>query len=287
MSSLTDPQEKTLSFAYDPEGDLTEVKRPSGVTTTNAYDEAGRLAETTSKAEGGTTLEALKYGYDATGNVTSRLDSRLEQETTFSYDGLNRITESSDGTTYSYDGAGRMTGKENEAGKTSYEWDLLDHLAKAEGPSETAGYAYDGLERLSERKVGGNTPVVHYGDLTDLPTYDADGEGKTTTSYVQGAGGLVEQRSGEATSYPLADSHGAITAITEPTGTVESRQIYDPWGVQLSGPSLEMGYLGAWERRADPTTGLIQMGARSYSPSLGTLHDRGSGIREHGRRSTR
>lgn len=32
-----------------------------------------------------------------------------------------------------------------------------------------------------------------------------------------------------------------------------------------------MGYLGAWERPTDPTTGLIQMGARSYSPALGSF----------------
>jgi RHS repeat-associated protein len=164
-----------------------------------------------------------------------------------------------------------MTAKESEAGKTTYEWDLFDHLAKAEGPSETASYAYDALERLSERKVGGSTQVVHYGDLTDRPTYDANGEGKTMTSYVAGPRGLLEERSVEATSYPLADAHGDITAITGPTGSVESRQSYDPWGAQLSGPSQEMGYLGAYARRADPTTGLIQMGARSYSPSLGSF----------------
>jgi RHS repeat-associated protein len=32
-----------------------------------------------------------------------------------------------------------------------------------------------------------------------------------------------------------------------------------------------MGYLGAQERRADPGSGLIQMGERSYSPSLGNI----------------
>jgi RHS repeat-associated protein len=52
-------------------------------------------------------------------------------------------------------------------------------------------------------------------------------------------------------------------------GGMEARQSYDPWGVQLSGPSLEMGYLGAWERPTDPTSDLIQMGARTYDPSLG------------------
>jgi RHS repeat-associated protein len=307
LTSLTDPQSKALGFAYDPEGDLTEVKRPNGVTTANLYNDAGRLAETTSvEGEAPTTLESLKYGYDPAGNVTSKIDQRLEAETTYAYDALNRLTEfnppgegatsygydkagnrteaagttytynalnqlteASDGTTYSYDGAGRMTGAEASSEKTSYEWDPFDHLAKVEGPSESTSYAYDGLERLSERKGKAGTQVIHYGDLTDMSTYIANGEGKLTTSYVQGAHGLAEQRTGEATSYPLADAHGDVTAITGPAGGVESRQEYGPWGEQLSGPSLEMGYLGAWERPTDPTIGLIQMGARAYSPALG------------------
>jgi len=309
LTSLTDPQGKALGFAYDPEGDLTEVERPNDVNTTNVYNEAGRLAETTSvEGEPPTTLESLKYGYDPAGDVTSKLDQRLEQETTYAYDALNRLTEfnppgegsasygydkagnrteagstiysynalnqlteSSEGTTYSYDGAGRMTGKVNGSEETGYEWDLLDHLAKVEGPIETTSYAYDGLERLSERKDEAGTQVLHYGDLTDHPTYIANGEGKVTTSYVQGAHGLVEQRSGEATDYPLADGHGDITALSGPAGGVESRQEYGPWGEQLSGPNLEMGYLGAWERPTDPATGLIQMGARTYDPSLGSF----------------
>ena len=104
-----------------------------------------------------------------------------------------------------------------------------------------------------------------------MPTYLADAEGETTTSYVQGAGGLAEQREGEATSYPLIDGHGDVTAITEAGGGVESRQSYGPWGEVLEGPDLEMGYLGAWERPTDRTSGLVQMGARAYDPSLGSF----------------
>ena|GEM_PF-5215234 len=148
---------------------------------------------------------------------------------------------------------------------------MFDHLATVEGSGITASYAYDGLERLSERKGSGGTQVIHYGNLSDMPTYIANGEGETTTSYVQGAHGLVEQRSGEATDYPLADGHGNITAISGPAGGVESRQEYGPWGKKLSGPSLEMGNLGAWERPTDPATGLTRMGARTYDASLGTF----------------
>ena len=309
MTSLTDPQGKSLGFGYDPEGDLTEVTRPGGLTTTNLYDEAGRLAETSTKTtEPPAVLESLKYGYDVAGNVTSKLDQRLESETSYTYDALNRLaefnppgegsttyaydaagnrteaagttyafnalnqpTESSAGTTYSYDGAGRLSAEVNGSEETTYAWDPFDHLAKVEGPGGSATYSFDGLERLSERKLGEATKVFHYSDLGDMPTYTADGEGKTMTSYVQGPRGLVEQRSGEATSFPLLDAHGDVTAIANGTGEVESRQSFDPWGNQLSGPSIEMGYLGAWERPSDPTSGLIQMGARSYAPSLGSF----------------
>jgi RHS repeat-associated protein len=309
MTSLTDPQGKAFGFAYDPEGDLTEVTRPNGVTTTNAYNDAGRLAETSSKtAEPLAVLESLKYGYDAAGNMTSKVDQRLEAETSYVYDALNRLTEfnppgegsttygydvagnrtaagstaytfnalnqlteDSTGTAYSYDGAGRLTGEVSGSEETTFAWDPLDHLAKAETSSGTVTYAFDALERLSERKEGEPTRLFHYGNLGDMPTYLTDGEGKTATSYVQGADGLVEQRSGEAMSFPLLDGHGDVTAIASGAGEVESRQSFDPWGQQLSGPGLEMGYLGAWERPTDQASGLIQMGARSYASALGSF----------------
>ena len=307
LTSLTDPQGKESSFAYDAEGGLTEVKRPGGIVTTNVFDNAGRLSESTTKAgEPATVLEALEYAYDPAGNVVSRTDARLEQQTTFAYDALGRLTEfnppgegstaygydaasnrtsagattyiynalnqltgSSDGTTYSYDGAGRLIGKAKESEETTYSWDLFDHLASVESGAETASYAYDALGRLSERTSEAGTQIAHYGDLTDLPTYDTNGGGETTTAYVRGPRGLLSQRSGSSTSFPLADAHGDVTAIVGAAGEVASRQSYDPWGAQLSGPALEMGYLGAQQRRTDTGTGLIQMGVRSYSPSLG------------------
>jgi hypothetical protein len=118
---------------------------------------------------------------------------------------------------------------------------------------------------------GSSIQVTHYGDLTELPTYETDGKGEIITCFVRGAHGLAEQREGEATMYRLADTHGDITTITGPSGAVESHQTYDSWGAQLSGPSLEMGVLGAWERPTDPASGLIQMGARPYDPSPGSF----------------
>ncbi len=307
LTSLTDPQGKATSFAYDPEEDLKEVKRPNGVVTNNVYDDAGRLSEATSKDELGATLESLKYGYDPAGNVTSRYDARLKEETTFAYDplerltesnppgegadayaydpagnrteadgttyeynALNQLTESSDGTTYGYDGAGRLTSRTNGAKETTYTWDLFDHLASVESEAGSTSYAYDALGRLSQKASGPETQVTHYGDLSDLATSDANGKGETVASYVQGAKGLLEERTG-STAYPLANVHGDIVSVTNSGGAVESRQSFDPWGVRLSGPERAMGYLGSQERRGDPASGLIQMGERSYAPGLGAF----------------
>lgn len=154
---------------------------------------------------------------------------------------------------------------------TTYEWNALDELVGVDTGLQEVTYTYDALGRRAARSAPSGTQGAHYGDLTDVPILDTDSEGKATTSYVQGPQGLIEQRSGEATSFPLPDAHGDVTALLDAEGGVASRHSYDPWGVQLSGPSLEMGYLGAQQRRTDPATGLIQMGIRPYSPALASF----------------
>jgi RHS repeat-associated protein len=304
MIFLTDPQSKALDFDYDPEGNLTKVELPNGVIATNEYDNAGRLAETTS-AKGETTLEALEYEYDPHGNRIAQVD-RLSQETTYEYDALNRliefdppgegstsydydlagnrteagamtfsfnalnqVTSASNGTAYDYDNAGRLV--EVDPGETStvYGWSALDELMSVDAGAKEIDYAYDAFSRQVLRGDGSTVRPSHYGDLSDLPILDTDAEGEPTMSYVQGPEGLVEQRAGEATSFPLRDAHGDITTLVDGEGEVASRQTYDPWGDQLSGPSLGMGWLGAQQRRSDGSTGLVQMGIRSYDPTLG------------------
>lgn len=165
-TSLTDPQGKALSFAYDPEGDLTEVKRPSGVTTTNVFNDVGRLAETTSKDESSTVLEALKYAYDVEGNVTSRKDTRAETETTYAYDKLGRPTS------------------------------LTDPQGKA------LSFAYDPEEDLTEvkRPIGVTTTNV-YNDAGRLAETTSKDEGGTTNRAIALCGLGNNALSGDAVSH--------------------------------------------------------------------------------------
>lgn len=304
MISLTDPQEKALDFDFDAEGNLTDVELPNGVVTTNEFDNAGRLAETTS-AKGETVLESLEYEYDPSGNRIVQVD-RLSQETTYSYDALNRLvkfdppgegstsydydaagnrteagattygfndlnqlTSASDGTTYDYDDSGRLVEVDEGEVSTLYGWSILDELTSADSGAQEIDYGYDAFGRQVLRDDGSTIRPSHYGDLSDRPIVDTDAEGNPTMTYVQGPDGLVEQRSGEATSFPLPDAHGDVTTLVDGEGAVASRQTYSPWGEQLTGPSLDMGWLGAQQRRSDPATGLVQMGVRSYDPIHG------------------
>jgi RHS repeat-associated protein len=148
----------------------------------------------------------------------------------------------------------------------------LDQLSGVDNNrSLSIDYTYDALGRRAERDNGTAVSGTHYGDLTDVAILDTDSRGAVTQTYVQGPEGLIEQRAGGATNFPLADAHGDITTITDDVGAVDTRQTYDPWGDQLSGPALEMGYLGAQQRRSDPAADLIQMGVRPYDPALGAF----------------
>ncbi len=306
IESLTDPQAHVSHFEYGPEGELAGVELPNGVQTTNVYDEAGRLAESTS-VKGVATLEARSYGYNAAGQVVSEAN-RLSEETTYAYDALgrltefdppgpgstaseydpagnrtkagpttysynalNQLTEDSSGATYSYDGDGRLGEAKHGSEATIYSWDPLDQLRSVATPEAEVAYSYDAFGRRTLRSQGGSSEGTHYGDLGDEPSIDTGSEGKALRSYVQGPAGLLEERAGESTAYPLSDRHGDITALAGEAGEIESREEYDPWGARTSGPNLEFGYLGAQQRRADPASGLVQMGERSYSPETGTF----------------
>ena len=158
---------------------------------------------------------------------------------------------------------------------TTYGWSVVDELTSVDTGAEELGFAYDAFGRQVLRDDGSTIRLSHYGDLSDLPILDTDAAGEPTMSYVQGPGGLVEQRSSEATSFPLRDAHGDITTLADGEGGVASRQTYDPWGDQLSGASLEMGWLGAQQRRSDPATELVQIGSPLLRPDVRQLCLRG------------
>ncbi|MBI5756804.1 MAG: RHS repeat-associated core domain-containing protein [Nitrospirae bacterium] len=141
------------------------------------------------------------YQYDLRGNLKTFTD-RKGQITTFTYDPVNRRTQSSfaDGSssTYTYDAVGRLFRVNDIAsGAIDLTYDNLNRLTQEITPQGTVAYGYDPLGRRTSMTVNGQAPVGYQYDANSRLTqvgqgtqiiglgYDATGR-RTTLSYPNG-----------------------------------------------------------------------------------------------------
>jgi RHS repeat-associated protein len=279
----------------------------AGPVETLGYDGLERLASDTLTSASGSVLASEDYGYDSDGNVTSQATGGLlpASSETFGYDEADRLvsaTANGSTVTYGYDNDGnltadgsgtssynaqdQLTSSTDGSGTTSYAYALNGDLSSVTPPSRSAqdyafdaygnlasaggvSYAYDALGRLVTRTTGSTTTSMSYlgsgdtvaSDGTDLYSYDPLGA-------VTAEGGAAG--SGDAV---MTDQHGDVTAAFSPdagTTSLEGTASYGPWG-DVTGTTGSMPGLGYQSDYTDPTTGLVEMGARWYSPATGSF----------------
>jgi len=185
-----------MTFSYDADGRLTEIRRSNGVTTTYTYGAAGRVTRIQDgtqtdqqyalNAEGESTQArmnvplgggAISYAYDEAGRLMAA-----------DYGGANRLA-------YTYDPAGNLVSR---TGKTPLEpvgqvvnlsYDdacrisRAGYVSDARGRQTTAagrGFTYDGAARLTAVTASGSTASLTYNGLGDLRTRTVGG---TTSTY--------------------------------------------------------------------------------------------------------
>jgi len=170
---MTDKDGKVTGYEYDGLYRLTKASYPDGSVTTYTYDGVGnRLAMngvnySYDVADRLLQAEATTYGYDANGNMVSKVEAG--ETTNYAYDYANRLTSVGCGLSsiiYNYDGYGRRISRLvngsgfgiPEAEKTDYFWDgtnvLLEFYQNNGNPLE---YIY------------GNGQLVSRDDLLVLP----------------------------------------------------------------------------------------------------------------------
>jgi RHS repeat-associated protein len=166
---------------------------------------------------------------------------------------------------------------------TSY---YVNDLTRSQAQGEiTNTYNLDATLRERERiRTGGTeegTEIFHYTGGSDSPAWIEEGESAWSRMIPALGGGLggIQRVSGEGeeTVLQLADLHGDIvaTAALNPEATeLLATQSFDEFGNPnqsnpLEGGSAEYGWLGAKGRRTQLSSGVIQMGKRSYVPDLG------------------
>jgi RHS repeat-associated protein len=199
------------TFGYDDRGNLLSTAGPSG-TATFAYDADGQMIR---RADGagaakytylnGQLHEALdpvtgnwrRYGYDATGQLTSILNETApggayESAETFTYDSLHRLVGQQ------VESNTAPAPPQPILASITYGYDLADHLtSKTTAGTAGAGtstYTYDQAGRLTSATTGGTTTTYAFDDAGNrtqagvlAATYDErnrlTSQGDTTYTY--------------------------------------------------------------------------------------------------------
>jgi RHS repeat-associated protein len=262
------------TITYHPDGQIATLTG-SGSTprkTSYGYDHAGRLTSETI-SQGTTTLSTAAYTWDGDGNRTSATRNG-QPATTASYNLADQLTSTSDGTSYTYD----PDGLQQTAGTSTYSYNGFGEPTGASTPSASVSYTRDGLGRTAARTAAGATTTFGYHTDTGTLAASQTGAGPLTTM-VRTPGGqlLAEATTGAATQQAWANVHGDLVALKNDTNsTITWQADYDPFGTVTGGTGTAPTPLGFQTAYTDPVTGLVDMGARQYSPATGRFTTRDS-----------
>ncbi len=291
LRRVTDWAGRATTFEYDAAGRLRELRRPNGTVRRTEYDAAGQMVSLVEVGPTGQLIALQSWRYDLGGRPAQRL--RSPAPAAFATPGFtathhddNRlatltpqggasttVTSDLDGNITSvplWEGNGAWTG-------TSLTWDARNRLQSVSQPA-LVSYGYDAEGNLISRTQAASVTryTVNPGAALSqtLITHHADG---TKTFYVHGAGLLYEEKfsSGGASlgtrSYHY-DQVGSTVALSNGSGVVTGRLEYTAYGLtsHTSGVvDTVFRYNGQYGVMTDPSTGLLNMRARWYSPALG------------------
>ena len=250
--------------SYDAAGRLVRnVETVAGTTHTYvyAYDSDGQLTDV---RHDGTVVE--HYVYDADGNRTTRQLGAGAAKTA-SYDAQDRIVAQGS-VTYGVDTDGYLVRR----GGDTFSYGSDGALLAATVGGKTVTYAYDGLGRRVGRTDSAGSTGYLYGN-PDEPyqiTAMRDSSGALTTLTYDEGGLLIAIDRAGARSYVSTDGVGTPRVVTDGSGHVLKAAAYDSFGGVTSdsnpGFALPIGFAGGL---VDPTTGLVHFGTRDYDPASG------------------
>ncbi|WP_161595913.1 RHS repeat-associated core domain-containing protein [Flavisphingopyxis soli] len=268
--SITDPVAGSVaSLAYNNRGGRATLS--SGVTTSYAYDAAGRLASLGHDLAGNTSDVAWTFGYTPGSQLASASrdndayawTGHYNVDRNYAANGLNQYA-SAGAASFSYDANGNLTSD----GTTTYLYDIENRLVSASGGT-TATLRYDPMGRLYAFGGSSETRRLLYDGDALVAEYDVAGAMKRR--YVHGPGVdeplVVYGPGGSLPRYFLhADRQGSIVAWSDEAGNVNTINTYDEYGIPGASNSGRFQYTGQiWL----PDVGMYYYKARIYSPTLG------------------
>ncbi|HSZ39530.1 MAG TPA: RHS repeat-associated core domain-containing protein [Trebonia sp.] len=269
-STAPDPSDTTWTTAYNADGEPATVTEPGGVSLSYGYDPLGDI---TSESGSGATASTpdRSFTYDEDQRMTSATSGVGTDSFTYNADSDLKTAAGPSGTSsYDYDNDGLVSSETDAAGTTSYTYDSADRLSTESDPltGATLTWAYNADSNptsISYATNGTAGPVQSYGynelqqQTSDTLTsatgsvlaseaygYDEDGNvtsqatgggladtsatyaydkadrltsaisGGTTTAYAYDGDGNLTQDGSTTSTYNAQDQ---LTASTSPPGT--------------------------------------------------------------------
>lgn len=259
-------------FSYDAAGRLTKV-----ADTDNTVSPSVCTTRVYSYDADSNRLSLAAYPQDAGGNCSTNTNPTTSNHL---YDQADRISSSG----YSYDALGRTTALPAvDAGGSNLS---LGYWSNDMVQSETQGattktFGLDPAERIATITTSGAVQTSYFGDGGDSPVWIASPAGSWTRNVEDVAGNLAAvvsvNSSGSITGdeLQLVNLHGDVVATTPNSSSASGTDAYfesTEFGVARASNASSPRYAwlgGARRDSGDDLGGLVLMGQRLYSPSLG------------------
>lgn len=281
VETVTDPENGTVSYSYDPNGNQILFKDQLLRWTVTQYDDRNLPVWVYSPriGEGGTNLTLASYEYDRAGRKIKQIDGR-GRVVRFDYDNNGRLRQATLVGYHNLDGSTRDLILE----KHSY--DESGHVIQDQinGGATLVTYGYDNAGRLTlstyDRGGVGRSTAFHYdrgGRVTRRTTTDDAGGYEQRWAYddvFRVVRSTVENGDVDLTTVAEYDTRGLMTAQTDPEGRTTAFG-YDELGrpVQTKSASVALEGIGTSPTEGNPT---IEIGYDTYSNPTHNRDERGS-----------
>ncbi|MEH0579109.1 RHS repeat-associated core domain-containing protein [Streptomyces sp. B21-108] len=223
------------------------------------FDALGQRQHQVEHSTTGGSDTTTSYTYDYSGNSTLQPHALASTQAS----GASTAT-----TSYTYDKAGNTTTRNTIAsGNQTLTWNDAGQLTQISGgKTGTTGYIYDADGNVLLQTDPTSTTLYLPGEQLTLT-------GTTTTGvrYLPLPGGGTVVRTGTGTNYKfqISDPHGTSGLYLDSTAQTPTWRQFTPYGATRGTTVSWLDNRGFLNAPENANTGLSQLGARQYDPTLG------------------
>lgn len=163
---------------------------------------------------------------------------------------------------YDYDASGNMVAKHWYGTTTTYDFNHLNKIARADWPNGEVRYAYDSVARKTATIKATGARLFFDARLEKLAS------GEVEFYYHLGDMRIAKATATEGASWLLSDHLGSLRAVVDALGAIVQRVGYTPFGTSSAGTD-DSRYL--FNDRLQDAPDVYDYGGRSYMPWLGSF----------------